>query len=75
MKDVDDMILKLKDIFGNSASKVDLFNDLDKYCIYSIDTYYSVNKNTLKRLKQIKAKITFIDFNKDGLRILVEIRN
>ncbi len=75
MLDVENMISQLSDIFGKSGSKVELFNDLDKVCIYSINTYYSITKTTLKRLRSIKAKITFIDFNKDGLRVLVELKN
>lgn len=75
MSQVETTIKKLSDIFGDSGSKVELFNDLDKVCIYSINTHYSINKNTLKQLKPIKAKITFIDFDQNGLRLLVEVRN
>jgi hypothetical protein len=73
--DVNSMIVKLREIFGYSGSKVELFNDLDGHNVYSINTYYSMGKTTMKRLKQIKAKITFIDFDKDGLRVLVEVKN
>ena len=75
MSQIEAMIEKLDDIFGNSGSKVELFNDLDKVCIYSINTHYSIGTNTLKQLKPIKAKITFIDFDQNGLRLLVEVRN
>jgi hypothetical protein len=72
---IDQTIDQLKDIFGRSASDVKLFNDLPKYCIYAINTHYSIGKNTLKQLRKIKGKLTFIDFDNKGLRLLVEIKN
>ena len=75
MFDIESMISKLSDIFGNSESKVELFNDLDKVCIYSINTHYSIGNNTIKALRKIHAKIKFIDYDQQGLRILVEVRN
>jgi hypothetical protein len=69
------MIEKLREIFGYSASKVDLYNDLPKVCIYSINTHYSIGNNTIKQLRKIKAKIKFIDYDQKGLRLLVEVKN
>lgn len=75
MLDIESMISKLEDIFGKSGSKVELFNDLPKYCVYSVNTQYSIGNNTIKQLKPLKAKIKFIDFDQNGLRLLVEVRN
>ena len=71
---VDQTIEALKDLFGFSASKVELYNDLPKSCIYSINTKYSIGKTTMVNLKAIKGKIVFIGFDNDGLRLLVEIQ-
>lgn len=72
---IDLMIEKLKEIFGYSASKVELFNDLPKVCIYAINTKYSIGNNTLKQLRKIKARVKFIDYDNNGLRLLVEVNN
>ena len=75
MNDIDCMIYQLSDIFGKSGSKVELFNDLDKVCIYSVNTHYSIGNKTIKELRDIKAKIKFIDYDQNGLRLLIEVKN
>ena len=65
----------LQSVFGRSGSKVVLFNDMPNYCIYAVNTYFSVGKTTMKKLREQKGKIIFIDFDNEGLRLLVQIPN